>query len=304
MALLLSGMAVILITGGSGLIGRALTRSLRKEGHNVRWLSRQANGTDRFAWDVAKGTIDARALHGVHHVVHLAGAGIADKRWSNARVKELIDSRAASARLLLNAMREHSTSPKSFISAAGIGYYGAKASDRVFTENDAPGSDTIARISVEWERAVDEWNPLCRVVKLRTPMVLARESGALPRLAVIARWGIAAPLGTGRQWMPWVHIDDLVRIYTQALFREDLSGAYNVNASEQPTNKEFMRALAQAVKRPFFLPAIPAFTLRLALGELSSVLLEGSRASNGKLLTTGFRFTHNELGPALNELTQ
>lgn len=299
-----SGMAIILITGGSGLIGHALTHALRADGHTVRWLSRRANGTDRFAWDVAKGTIDARALLDVDHVVHLAGAGIADKRWSSARVKELIDSRATSARLLLNAMRDRSITPKSFISAAGIGYYGAVTSDHVFTESDPPGSDTIARISVEWERAVDEWTPLCRVVKLRTPLVLAREGGALPRLATIARWGLASPLGSGRQWMPWVHIDDLVRIYTQALFREDMSGAYNANASEQPTNKEFMRALAQAVKRPFFLPAAPAFALRMALGELSSVLLEGSRASNGKLLATGFHFDHEKLDGALRALVQ
>ncbi len=297
-------MAIILITGGSGLIGRALTQALRREGHAVRWLSRQADGPQRFAWDPAKGTIDVRALEGVEHIVHLAGAGIAYKRWTPTRVKELIDSRAASARLLLNAMREHVIVPKSFVSAAGIGYYGAVTNEHFFTENDAPGNDTIARISVEWERAADEWRALCRTVKLRTPVVLARDGGALPKLAAPARWGLAAPLGTGRQWMPWIHIDDLVRIYQQAIFSDAMAGAYNVNASEQPTNAAFMRAIAKALKRPFFLPSMPSFTLRIALGELSSVLLQGSRASNERSLSSGFRFQHNELDRTLNDLLQ
>lgn len=297
-------MAIVLITGGSGLIGQALTHALRAEGHVVRWLSRQASGRDRFSWDVAKGSIDARALIGVEHVVHLAGAGIADKRWTSARVHELIASRTDTARLLLNALREHGIAPRSFVSAAGIGYYGAVTRDHLFTENDPPGTDTIAHISVAWEQAADEWNALCRVVKLRTPVVLARDGGALPRLAAPARWGLATPLGTGRQWMPWVHIDDLVRIYQQAMFNETMSGVYNVNAAEQPTNKEFMRALAAALKKPFFLPAVPAFALRLALGELSSVLLSGSRAENTKLMVTGFRFKQGTLEGALRSLLQ
>lgn len=297
-------MAIVLITGGSGLIGQALTRALRADDHEVRWLTRRPEGPFQFRWDPMRGQVDPAALDNVEHIVHLAGAGIADKRWSKARIEELIHSRAGSARLLLRFAQQKGIPLKSFVSAAGIGYYGAVTGDHLFTEKDPPGTDTIARISMEWERAAEEWNRLCRMVKLRTPMVLAREGGALPRLAALARWGLAAPLGTGRQWMPWVHIDDLMRIYMQALFQEDMSDAYNVSAPGQPTNKEFMRALAQALKRPFFLPSVPAFALHLGVGELASVLLGGSRASNEKLLATGFRFEHEKLDEALGDLFQ
>ncbi len=297
-------MSTILITGGSGLIGSALTKALLKEGHSVRWLSRAAGDRNRvmaFAWHVDKGTMDPSALDGVDHIIHLAGAGIADKRWTDARKKELEQSRAESARLLLRTAKAQGFAPKSFISSAGINYYGAVTSERVFTENDAPGHDHIAHLSKVWEEAADEWAPLCRVVKLRTPLVLAPEGGGLKKLAMPVRFGLGAPLGSGKQWMPWVHLADLVRIYQHALVAENMDGAYNVNASEQPTNRDFTKAVAKALGRPMFLPPVPGFLLKLALGELSSILLDGSRASNAKLLGTGFTFRYDTLAPALND---
>lgn len=297
-------MAIILITGGSGLIGSALTALLHAEGHTVRHLTRASTpvGPIRsFHWDLQSGTLDEAALDGVDHIVHLAGAGIADKRWNTKRVQELIDSRTRGPELLRSACARKGHWPKSFISAAGIGYYGAITSDRIFAENAPPGSDTIGRISLEWEAAVDKWTATSRVVKLRTPVVLARK-GPLAKLAAPARWGLGAALGTGHQWMPWVHIDDLARIYHQAITDDRMSGAYNVNVTEQINNRDFMRALAAALNRPFFLPAVPAFALKLALGELSSVLLEGSRANNDRLCATGFRFEYDTLQKALDHL--
>jgi len=297
-------MATILITGGTGLIGRALTAALVADGHTVRHLSRfsrDGSGVKTFTWDVASGQVDPRALDGVDHVVHLAGTPIADKRWTTARVRELIDSRAGSARLLLRVARTRGHSPKSFISAAGIGYYGAITSAHVFNEEDPPANDVLGHISREWEAGVDEWSSLCRVVKLRSPIVLAHE-GPLAKLAAPARWGLAAPLGSGRQWMPWVHIDDLVRAYQQAISDERMHGAYNVTATEQPTNRDLMRAVATALGKPFFLPPVPGFALKLALGELANVILHGSRASNARLLATGFRFEHNTLSEALTSI--
>lgn len=297
-------MATILITGGSGLIGTALTRSLLDDGHTVRHLSRtegELNGVVAYRWDIKQGLVDPNALRDVDHIVHLAGAGIADKRWTDRRVKELIDSRALSSRLLLHAVVRAGVKPKTFVSAAGINYYGAVTGPHLFAETDAPGTDTIARISREWEEGVDPWAATCRVVKLRTPVVLAR-SGPLKRLAAPVRCGLGAPLGSGRQWMPWIHVDDLVRIYRQALADTSMQGVYNVNTGNDVTNAEFMRTVAQVLGKPFFLPAVPAFALRLALGKLASILLEGSRASNVRLLSTGFRFEHAELREALEDL--
>jgi uncharacterized protein (TIGR01777 family) len=271
-------------------------------GHEVRWLSRSAGAqgaVKSFAWDPRSVHLDVAAVQGVDHIVHLAGAGIADERWTTARVQELIDSRALSAQLLMKAFRQQGIAPKSFVSAAGINYYGAVTSDHIHSESDAPGTDTISRISVEWEAAVDQWASLCRVVKLRTPVVLSADGGALTKLSAPVRWGLGAALGSGKQWMPWVHLDDLVRIYLQALADDTMNGAYNVNAPEHATNAQVMRTVAKVLGKPFFLPPVPGLLLRFALGDMASILLEGSRASNAKLSETGFRFTHATLEGAL-----
>lgn len=298
-------MATILITGGSGLIGSALTAALLARNHEVRHLTRayKRGGPIRsFLWDPKKGTIAPEALSNVDHIVHLAGAGIADKRWTPDRVKELIESRTESARLLMRTALEHRIQVKSFVSAAGINYYGAITSDHVFTEVDAAANDTIGTISHLWEEAVDEWSPHTRVVKLRTPVVLSPQGGALAKLAAPVRLGLGAALGSGKQWMPWIHVDDLARIYIEALFNEQFTGAYNVNAGNDVTNTEFTRTMARVLGRPFFLPNVPARLLGIALGELSSVLLHGSRTSNGRLLRTGFEFKFPMLQPALSDL--
>ena len=254
-----------------------------------------------FTWDLARGTMDVSALTAVDHIVHLAGAGIADKRWTKERVQELITSRVASVRLLLRATREHGAKPKSFVSAAGVGYYGAETSAHIYTETDPPGTDTIARISKEWESAVDEWAGHCRVVKLRTPVVLAREGGALPKLARTIRWGIGSPLGTGKQWMPWVHVDDLVSAYQRAISDDHMSGAYNV-VGGNATNAELMRTMALVMEKPFFLPHVPGAALKVLLGEMADVLLEGSCASSERLLSERFAFKHASLEEALRDL--
>lgn len=299
-------MATVLITGGTGLIGTALTQALLQAGHRVHLLSRSSaperDGLLTFRWSPASGEVDPQAWNGVEHVVHLAGAGIADKRWAQARVDELIASRAETARLLRRSAEQAGARISTLVSAAGINYYGAFTSDRILTEQDPPGTDTIGRISKMWEEAVDEWSAPCRVVKLRTPVVLSRSGGALAKLVAPVRFGLGSPLGTGRQWMPWVHLDDLVSIYMQALFDARFQGAYHVNSGHDVTNAEFMRTLSRVLGKPFFAPAVPAFALRLVLGELSSVLLEGRRASNARLLGTGFRFAYPRLEGALRDL--
>ncbi|MBK8499939.1 MAG: TIGR01777 family protein [Flavobacteriales bacterium] len=297
-------MAIILITGGSGLIGRQLTAALLRERHTVRWMSRRTGeqqGVHAFAWDLVQGRMEEAALEGVDHIVHLAGAGIADKRWSRSRVRELIESRTRGPELMLETCTRTGRWPRSIISASGVGYYGAVTSDHRYTEEDPPGTDTIARISVAWETAVDRWQAHTRVVKLRTAVVLAPDGGALQPLARLARWGLASPVGTGRQWLPWVHIDDLVNAYHHALDDERMNGAYNVVAANV-MNKELMRLLAKVLRRPYVLPAVPTWAMKALLGELSSVLLGGSWISNEKLLATGFRFEHVALEETLRGL--
>lgn len=298
-------MATVLITGGSGLIGTHLTQLLLAGGFQVRHLSRiprPGAPVPQFAWDIDQGTVDPAALQGVDHVVHLSGANIAQKRWTAGRMRELHASRSGTADLLRKTAEQAGAFPKSFISASGINYYGAVTTDHVFTEIDPPGNDAIGRLTQAWEAAADAWAPHCRVVKLRTPIVLAREGGALPKLALPARWGLAAPLGTGAQWMPWVHIADIAHAYLHTIRHADMHGAYNVVAPEQPDNRAFTRALAMALHRPVFLPAVPKFLLRASLGELSSLLLEGARASNAKLVGAGFVFRYAGLEEALKEL--
>jgi len=297
-------MATVLITGASGLIGTALDRRLTADGHLVHRLGRSPDPADprSFGWDIGKGWLDQRCLDGVTHVVHLAGAGIADQRWSSTRVQELIDSRTYSSRLLLRTALDRSASLDAFVSAAGIGYYGAITSEHRYVEADPPGNDTITRISAEWERAVDEWNGLTRVVKLRTPMVLARNGGAMTRLLPVVDLGIASALGSGRQWVPWVHLDDLVEAYVAALFSPDMRGAYNVCASHDVTNDDLMRTIALVRNKPYFMPRVPGFALRLLFGEMASILLKGSRTSSELLARTGFEFKFGVLEPALHDL--
>jgi len=300
-------METVLITGGSGLVGNHLTQLLLKKGYIVRHLGRSAKAdapVPSFKWNIETGFVDPQALEQVDHIVHLSGAGIADHRWTPERIRELYDSRSGAADVLRKAFKEYGTFPKSFISASGINYYGAVTTDHIFKENDPPANDTIGKLTQAWEAAADAWTPHCRVVKLRTSVVLAREGGALPKLATPARFGLSAPLGSGKQWMPWVHIDDLARAYLHAIQHADMQGAYNVAAPESVCNRDFMRELAHVFHKPFFVPNVPGFAIRALLGESANLILEGSRASSAKLVVSGFEFRHPRLDAAMKELLQ
>ncbi|MBS1546287.1 MAG: TIGR01777 family oxidoreductase [Bacteroidetes bacterium] len=298
-------METVLITGGSGLIGSHLTKLLVAEGFTVRHLSRNNKPNapvSTFSWDITKGLIDPRALQGVDHIIHLSGANLAGKRWTRARKQELLASRANAADLLREATAKAGTWPQTFISASGVNYYGTVTADHIFTEEEPAAGDFLGQLCRAWEAAADAWKPHCRVVKLRTPVVLARTGGALEKMAAPARMGLAAPLGSGKQWMPWVHIDDLARAYLHAIQRKDLQGAFNVAAPEQVRNLEFMHVLAKVLKRPFFLPPVPGLLLRMVLDGPGNLILNGSRAATGKLERTGFRYQFPQLKNALADL--
>lgn len=295
---------IVLITGAGGMIARELSKRLEKD-YTVRFLTRKKQHSNEFEWDVRKGTIDEAALENVSHVIHLAGANISEKRWTAERKEELISSRVDSAQLILKTLRENKIKLKSFITASGINYYGTKTTDTIFTEKDAPGNDFLSEVVVLWERAADnfkEENLAERVVKIRTAVVLSEKDGALKKMILTIKMGIGSPLGSGKQFMPWVHIKDICSIYEFALKNSDLDGAYNATAPEHITNEDLTKNIAKILRKPLFMPNVPGFVLKLIFGELADALLEGSRASSQKIQDAGFQFEFPRLEMALEDL--
>lgn len=295
---------IVLITGANGLIAKELSKRLEKE-YTVRFLTRKKQHANEFEWNVNAGTIDGTALENVSHIIHLAGAGVAEKRWTEDRKKEIISSRVGSAGLLLKTLQKKNQKLKSFVSASGINYYGTETTEKIFTEKDGPGHDFLSKVTSVWEQAADEFKNQRvaeRVVKLRTGVVLSEKEGALKKMLPTIKAGIGSPLGTGKQYMPWIHIQDICSMYEFALKNSELDGAFNAVAPEHATNKDLTVQAAEVLKKPLFMPNVPAFVLKLLFGELSVAVLEGSRASSGKIQHAGFQFKFPDLKEALKDL--
>jgi uncharacterized protein (TIGR01777 family) len=292
----------ILITGGTGLIGRALTEKLGSEGHTVAILSR--SGGD-FTWNVKKHYMDPLALQNVDAIVHLAGAGIAEKRWSVARKKEIVDSRVESARLLVDTLANNNHQVKTVVSASGIGYYGSDTGETNCTETSNPGVDFVAECTQEWEKSVDPFTDQgIRVVKLRTGLVMASQGGIFRVLTRPVYWFIGAILGTGKQWQSWIHMDDLVEIFHQSLINSSAAGVYNAVAPEPIRHGDMIRMIAKKLKRPLIFPAIPTWFLKIILGEMADLVTGGNLVSSQKIqkeLTFTFKFT--SFAEAIKKLT-
>jgi uncharacterized protein (TIGR01777 family) len=295
----------ILITGGSGLIGRRLTTLLLQEGHQVTHLGRSRSHTNQirtFLWDVEKVWIEPGAFEGIDTIVHLAGAGVADEPWSEERKQEIIDSRVKSSALLKKELGITKNQVVSFISASGIGYYGT-SDERVFVEDDSSGNDFLANVTELWEQEVDRISSLgIRVVKLRTGIVLSNDGGAMSEFVKPIRWYVGAPLASGKQWMSWIHIDDLCRMYMYAIKNVSLAGSYNAVAPHPVRNREFMKTAAKTLHRPIILPPIPGFFLKFLLGEMVYLVTEGSNVSSEKIQHSGFHFQFEQLSDALHDL--
>ncbi len=289
------------VTGASGLIGTALTRSLRASGHAVRPLVRRpSDDPDAVRWDPAAGTIDDGALDGVDAVVHLAGAGIGDKRWSAGRKREILDSRTDGTGLIARTLAGRSTPPAVLVSASAVGYYGSPG-DEVVTEQSAPGDDFVAGVVQAWEAAAQPAvDAGIRTVFLRTAPVLARHGGILPRMALPFRLFVGGRLGSGRQWMSWISLDDAVGAIRFVLEHDELSGPVNVTAPEPVTNAQMAAAIGAALHRPSAVP-VPAFAPRLVLGrEMADLLLFVSqRVRPAALIDAGYRFTYPDVVSAL-----
>ncbi|CAN5464136.1 TIGR01777 family oxidoreductase [soil metagenome] len=296
----------VLITGGSGLIGNKLTQFLQEIGYSITHLSRSKKGDEKiktYFWDLDQEEIEIEALTTADHIIHLAGANLAEKRWTEKQKKIIIESRTKSADLLLKklAVTEHKV--KSFISASGIGIYGSDNSGHELDEHSPPGEDFLSEVTVKWEEAVDRISTLgIRVVKLRTGLVLTTEGGALPKLMLPVKFGVGAALGSGKQVYSWIHIEDLCRIYLQAIENESMNGPYNAVAPEPVTNQEFTRSLANVLNRPLLLPKIPRLILNIILGEMAIAVVGGNKITSRKIENTGFQFNYNNLDAALTQL--
>lgn len=293
----------ILITGGSGMIGSAITKALVGEGHNVRLLSRrkrQIDDVEVFEWDIESGKIDERALENLDAVVHLAGEGVADKKWTNEQKAKIISSRIDSAGLLFNSLSKLGKKPSVFISASGVGYYGSDTGEEELTEDHPKGDGFLAEVVEKWEESATEFEALgIRTIKLRKGMVLSKEGGALDKILMPIKYWVGSPLGTGKQQVSWVHIDDLVGLVRFSLHNDKISGTYNAVSSHPVTNEELTRSIARVMGKPLFMPRVPAFVLRWVLGEMSSIVTGGNRASNQKIKRTGFKFQFEKLQDAL-----
>jgi uncharacterized protein len=295
----------ILITGASGLIGTRLTTLLIEKGYHVAHLGRtKRNGPiPSFEWDINVGYMEGEALADTECVIHLAGAGIADKPWTPARKQEILESRVKSTALLRDSLQRYPNKVNTVIAASAIGYYGFGLSDEPLTEESPPGNDFLAQVVRAWEHEVDQLSkPGTRVVKIRVGIVLSDQGGALKELMLPIKWYAGAPLGTGGQQMSWIHIDDLCRIFIHAIENNTMHGAYNGTGPNSVTNREFTVAVANALKKPLWLPPIPAFAMKWILGEMADLILYGSNVSSEKIQQAGFSHSFQTIESALADL--
>lgn len=306
-------MNTILITGGTGLVGNALTKALLSKGYSVIILTRQKDKQSTvpnlsFAhWDIENMTIDELVFAQVSYIIHLAGAGIADKRWTEKRKQEIIDSRVNSGKLLVQSLKNIPNKVQAVISASAIGWYGADPelpNPNPFKEDDKPGADFLGTTCKLWEESTKPVIEMgIRLMHVRTGIVLSKNGGALKEFIMPLKFGVAAILGNGKQVISWIHIDDLVSVFITAINDEKMKGAYNAVAPHPVSNKALTLALAKA-RGKFYLPVhIPSFLLKLIVGEMSVEVLKSATVSAGKLLATGFQFNYNNIEGALQQET-
>jgi len=292
----------VVISGVSGLVGTALRANLTAGGHDVLALSRRASlpPLTTITWDIENGRFDASLLEGVDVVVHLAGEPVA-QRWSEKTKKAIRQSRVRGTKLLVEGLKSLRQKPKLLLSASAVGFYG-DGEDRELDETSPPGEGFLPEVCQEWETAaLDAMGLGMRAVCLRTGIVLSTKGGALRKMLLPFRLGLGGPLSTGRQWMPWIHIDDLVGAMRFIMEKEDLMGVVNGTSPNPVTNRDFTKGLGRVLRRPTLFP-IPEFGLKLLFGEMAQILLEGQKVKPQKLQAAGFTFRHPELEEALSDI--
>jgi len=295
---------VVLITGANGMVAKHLAKQLEGD-YNVRFLTQRVTNSNQYLWDINTKFIDTQALKGVNHIVHLAGSPILGKRWSKKQKQTILESRVNSAQLILDTLKEHSLTVDSFISASAIGYYGTVTTQNIFTEESSKGNDFLSDVCDKWEYVANQFKlsgVANRVSVVRTGVVLEKNSGALKKIVKPIKLRIGANIGTGNQYMPWIHIYDLCNIYKYIIDNNYISGTFNGVAPQHITNSELTKSIAKSLNRRIILPNIPEFFIKFLFGKMSVILLRGSRVSSDKIIQVGYCFKYNTLEQALNNL--
>jgi len=292
----------ILITGATGLVGTHLTQLLIKKGYAVHHISRkcrQNNDARCFTWNLDTGHWDKGAIISVDSIIHLAGANVAEGRWTTKRKQQILDSRVKSSQLVSEMVQDSNGAIKRVVSASAVGFYGTSLGENIVDESSIVGDDFLAQVCKQWEEAILACET--NVALLRTGIVLSSKGGAISKMAMPIKWGVGSPLGTGYQPMPWIHINDLCEMFVFAL-ENKLAGVYNAVAPQMVTNKKFTYQLASTMNRKIIFPKVPSFVLKLVLGEMSEMLLTGVNASSSKIERTNFKFRFPALSSALENL--
>jgi len=296
----------VLISGGTGFIGKHLTDLLIGKGYTVSILSRsQKQNTANvfyYKWDVSAGFIEEDAVLKADYIVHLAGENIAEKRWTNVRKEAIVQSREQSIKLIYSVLKKNNKKLDAFVSASGIGIYGAINGPEICSEDTAPANDFLGTTCQKWEAAADTIADFgIRVVKIRTGLVLGKDDGFLKKLTPIFKFRLGSALGTGKQYMPWIHVDDLCGIYLEAINNSNMAGPYNAAVNDNTTNAVFSKTLAEIYGYSVWLPNVPAFLIKMAMGEVAQIILTGRRVSSLKIQESGFKFQFTTLKTALRD---
>ena len=308
-------MQTVILTGGTGLIGKPLTQRLIKKGFRVIILTRKipaavaTEGIQYALWNVKEKKIDIAAVQKADHIIHLAGAGVMDKRWTAAYKKEIQDSRTQSSALLIETLQQNENKVQTIVSSSAIGWYGHDTEESMqngFTETDPPDKSFLGETCRLWEESIDAATLIGkRVVKLRTGIVLSNDGGALVEFKKPLKVGLATILGSGKQTVSWIHIDDLCRMYIHALQNQNLQGAYNAVAPSPVSNKTLTLELAKIIRKRFFIPVyVPSFVLKIMLGESSVEVLKSTTVSCEKIKQSGFAFLYPSVEAALMQLSK
>ncbi len=294
----------ILLTGGSGFIGKKLSDLLINQGYTISILSRTERKASAaityYKWNIKNNYIDEDSVLKADYIIHLAGEGIAEKKWSNKRKKEIIDSREKPIDLIYSVLKKHNKSLDAFVSASAVGIYGAFTSENICTEETPAANDFLGETCQKWETATECIKSLgIRTVIIRTGLVLGKGDGFLKKLIPLFKYRLGSIIGTGKQYMPWIHIDDLCHIYLLAITNTNMNGPYNAGVADNTNNTIFSKALANVYGYSIWLPKVPSFIIRLIMGEMSKIVLTGQRISTQKIENAGFKFKYSNLEPAL-----
>jgi uncharacterized protein (TIGR01777 family) len=298
-------MRKILITGASGMIGKALCDRLSEKGYEINALSREIKSSSTvkfYQWDVLKKEIDENAFDGISAVIHLAGENIGKSRWTTEQKQKIIKSRTDSIKLIYEKLKTNTRHQvEAVISSGAVGFYGDQ-DDKLLTETSKAGTGFLSEACKQWETSVYKNNLNSKTVIFRSGVVLNKLEGALPEMAKLVSLGLGSPAGSGMQWMPWVHLKDVVSAFVFALENNKINGIYNLTAPQFLTNKSFTKALANVLKKPLWLPPVPSFILKAVLGERSHLLLDSARVSSEKLQSEGFTFEFEDIKKALQDI--